>query len=284
MRNITITRRKSFVGCAMKDQVYIRDEQAPELTIDGVPCRKIGDLKNKETKAFQLDDGEQQIFLITDKLSKDYCYGTVTVPAGQEDVALSGTHKYDFAGNAFRFDGVQPTPAQQAKSSKNLRKGRVIMIGAIVLGLLAGILLSRGCSFTARVLQQKTFTTGDFQITLNDSFKSDKAEDFYAFYQSKSVMVFSLREGKSLFDDITLAEYGELVLKANNRTGVSLNREDGLLWFEYTATPENQEIYYMAFCYESDDAFWLVTFATPSTNRKQAKDNFFQWAETVKVD
>ena len=37
MRNLIITRRKSVVGCAMKDQVYIRDALAQEIIIDGVP-------------------------------------------------------------------------------------------------------------------------------------------------------------------------------------------------------------------------------------------------------
>ena len=36
MRTLTIHRKKSFVGCLMKDQVYIRDADAGELTIEGV--------------------------------------------------------------------------------------------------------------------------------------------------------------------------------------------------------------------------------------------------------
>lgn len=33
MRNLTITRRKSYVGSIMKDKVYIRDEAAAERHI-----------------------------------------------------------------------------------------------------------------------------------------------------------------------------------------------------------------------------------------------------------
>ena len=105
MRNLTITRRKSFVGCAMKDKVYIRDALAQELTINGVPCRKIGEIKNGETKTFQIEDGEQQVFLIADKVSKDYCNAAITIPERQEDISLSGTHKFVFGSNPFRFDG-----------------------------------------------------------------------------------------------------------------------------------------------------------------------------------
>ena len=60
MRNLTITRRKSYVGCIMKDQVFIRDEQAGEITIDGVPCRKIGDIKTAKPRPFKLMRGSSR--------------------------------------------------------------------------------------------------------------------------------------------------------------------------------------------------------------------------------
>lgn len=142
MRNLTITRRKSFVACAMKDQVYIRDEQAREIIINGVPCRKIGDIKNGESKTFQIDEGEQQVFLIVDKLSKNYCNATVTVPEGQEDVVLAGVHKFVFGSNPFCFDSVHLTEEQRTKQEQNTQKGAVILIAAIILGLVVGYFLS----------------------------------------------------------------------------------------------------------------------------------------------
>lgn len=282
MRNLTITRRKSFVGCAVKDQVYIRDEQAQEITIDGVPCRKIGDIKNGESKTFQIEEGEQQIFLIVDKISKNYCNATVTVPEGQEDVALSGIHKFVYGSNPFRFDGVQLSEEQLAKQKKNNRKGAVIMIAATVLGLAIGLFLSWSF-FGTETVSPKTFTKEDFQITLTDAFEPAEQDGFYAFYGSKSAAVFTVREGKEHFDDIALEKYGDLVLQANGRTGVKMNQDDGFIWFEYTETPEEQEFYYLAGCFQSNDAFWVITFATPASNQEQYKDTFLSWAKTIKV-
>ena len=122
MRNLTITRRKSVVGCAIKDQVYIRDPLVQEIIIDGVPCRKLGDIKNGESKTFQIEDGEQQIFLIVDKISKNYCNASVTIPEGQDDIALSGIHKFVFGSNPFCFDGVQQSEEQLAKQKRTIER------------------------------------------------------------------------------------------------------------------------------------------------------------------
>jgi len=279
MRNLTITRRKSFVACLAKDQVYVRDVQAAELVIDGVPCRKLGEIKNGETKVFQIGEEEQQIFLIADKLSKNYCNATVTVPAGQEDVEFSGMHQAVFGSNPFRFDNVMLTQEQQVKQKKNARKGIVIMIAAIVLGVLIGNLVPSNLFKPAA----EDFVKEDFRITLTEDFEATPQEDFFAFYQSKTAMVFVVREDKAIFGDITLSEYVELVQQANSRTDLQPNQSEQYIWFDYTDTPDGQEIYYMVACYESNDAFWVVNFATPAGNRGKYEDVFQGWAESIKV-
>ena len=281
MRNLTITRRKSYVGCIMKDQVFIRDEQAGEITIDGVPCRKIGDIKNGETKTFQIDERQQQIFLIADKVSKDYCNATVTIPEGQEDVALSGVHKFVFGSNPFCFDGIEQTPAQLEKQKKNNRKGTVIMIAAVAVGIAIGLFLPGGF-FGKSDAAPKTFTKEDFQITLTDAFEVAEEPGFFSAYSSKTVLVATVREAKEIFGDITLNEYGTLVIDGNNRTGAKLNQEDGFVWFEYTDTADGQKLYYFVACYQSEDAFWIVNFLTPASNQAKYLDTFIDWAKTVR--
>lgn len=280
MRNLTITRRKSFVACLVTDQVYIRDEQANELTIDGVPCRWLGEIKNGQTQTFQIEEGEQQIFLIADKLSKNYCNATLTIPEGPEDVAYSGVHQAFFGSNPFRFDNVMLTPEEQAKQKKNQRTGIIVMVAAIVIGVLIGNLTS-GRLFGGA--DPKDFVKEDFQITLTEDFEASTQDDFFAFYQSKSVMVFTIREDKALFGDILLPQYVELVQQANGRTDLQPNQAEGFVWFAYTDTPDEQEIYYLVACCESDDAFWIVNFATPASNQGKYEDTFLQWAQSIQV-
>lgn len=104
MRNLIIKRTKSSVGCLMKMKVYIEDP-AGELTINDTPCRKLGDLKNGEERTFPIGSEAVKVFVISDKLSKDYCNEYYQLPEGQEDISLSGKNKFNPAsGNAFRFD------------------------------------------------------------------------------------------------------------------------------------------------------------------------------------
>lgn len=281
MRNLTITRRKSFVGCAMKDKVYIRDEQAPELTIEGVPCRKIGEIKNGETKTFSIGEGEQQIFLIADKFSKNYCNATMVIPEGQEDVALSGQHKFVLGSNPFRFDGVELTAEERAKQKKAGRVGLLVIIVAMLLGAFSGRLIARGL---LQADAEKTYTADHFSITMDAGMENEEIAGYDVCYRSRSVIVFGLREEKHLFPEgTTLEDYGGYVLEANGKTGTTLNRGDGFVWLEYTAAPDGQEIYYLIACCQGEDAFWIVNFATPSANQAEYRQTFLDWAESIRV-
>lgn len=285
MRNLTITRRKSLIGSANKDKVYIRDDQSWEITIEGVPCRKIGEIKNGETKIFSISEEEQQIYLIADKLSKERCNASLVIPAGQEDVSLSGVHHFVPGSNPFRFDGVELSAEQIAKQKKGGRKGFVILIVAMILGFTFGGFIGKGIGklLTSGSDDPQTFVKEDFAITLTDAFQETQNTGFFVSYTSKSAAVFVVREDKTLFDNITLDEYCELVKANSNQKNMQKHSEEGLAWFDYTYTDDQQDIYYMACCYEGENAFWVVNFATPTVNRDQYTDAFLQWAKTLKV-
>ena len=105
MRNLNIKRKKSFVASLMKVKLYISDESSNELTINGVKCRKIGDLANGKEASFEIEDKEVILFAIIDKLTKETCNDKIIINAGDEDVYLSGKNKFaPFSGNPFVFD------------------------------------------------------------------------------------------------------------------------------------------------------------------------------------
>lgn len=144
MRNLTIKRRKSFVACLMKLKVYIEDPTSSEITITGVPCRKIGELKNGEEKTFSIEEKNLKVFVIADKLSKEYCNDCYKISAGNEDVFLSGQNKYSLSsGNAFRFDGVTDEEIL-ANRNKNTKKGSNVMLIAIIIGIIVGFAIGFG--------------------------------------------------------------------------------------------------------------------------------------------
>lgn len=110
MRNLTMERVKSFVGSLAKMKVYIEDPFSNELVINNVPCRKLGELKNGETQTFEIGEEAAKVFVIADKISRNFCNDYYEIPAGQENVFLSGKNKFNLAtGNAFRFDNNENT-------------------------------------------------------------------------------------------------------------------------------------------------------------------------------
>lgn len=118
MRTLEIKRTKSFVGCAGTMKVYIEDPEVNDLVINGTPCRKLGTLKNGEEKKFSVGEQEAKVFVIADKLTKNYCNEFYKLPAGSEDIALSGKNHFNpGAGNPFQFDG-QTDPEVLANRKK----------------------------------------------------------------------------------------------------------------------------------------------------------------------
>ena len=142
MRKLTISRKKSFVGCAGKLKVYITDPLHTELDICGEGCRKIGEIKNGETEIFEIDEREGRVFTIFDKASRNWCNDSRPIPAGDEDIEFSGKCHYNPArGNAFLFDGEADEIAKKNKKVGG-RKGCLTTLIAIICGVIIGIIFS----------------------------------------------------------------------------------------------------------------------------------------------
>ena len=142
MRNLTITRQKSFVASLAKMKVYIEDPEANELEINGVGCRKLGILKNGETATFPIGDQAAKVFVIADKVSRGFCCDYYPITAGTENVVLTGKNKFHpGAGNPFRFDGVTDPEVLENRKKGN-GKGIVILIVSALVGAVVGLLLS----------------------------------------------------------------------------------------------------------------------------------------------
>ncbi len=281
MRNLTIKRNKSFVGSLGKMKVYIEDATANELSIDGVPCRKLGDLKNGEEKTFSIDENAAKVFVIADTLSKNICNEFYNIPEGAEDIALNGQCRYNPAsGNPFRFDGVTDEEVLKNRK-KSSKKSIVVLIIAVIVGVIIGLAATGIFSSPSA----KTFTAENLKITLTDEFKSTPMDGFDAVYESKYVLV-CLQEDKFYWvegmEDYTLEQYGELFLEFNEMDpSVKIQSKEGLVCFDYQEDVDGSTYQYFAVIYKASDAFWTVQFATPVENYKDLQSDFIKWAKTV---
>jgi len=285
MRNITIKRTKSFVGCLVKMKIYIEDPTSQEMQVNGISCRKIGDLKNGEEKTFQIGEQEAKIFVIADTLSKNFCNEFYQLPEGSEDIFLSGKNKFNPAsGNAFRFDNNESEENIENRK-RGTRKGLLIMLAAGLIGAFAGYIITSGL-FLNKTPNVKTFSSYGLTITLTDDFREADLENYTVAYDSKIAAVFALKEEFTLaegFEDYTLEQYADLLIQVNNLGAAEIKNADGLTHFEYEFTnPQTNDVYqYFSYVYKTDDAFWLVQFAVLKDNAGDYAQQITEWAKSV---
>lgn len=281
MRNLIITREKSFVGSISILKVYIEDSVNPEITINNTPCRKLGTLKNGEQKSFPVEDTAARVYVIADKFSKNFCNEFFDVPAGSFDVAIKGKNHYNpLAGNPFRFEGVDNEEVL-AHRKKIRRKSYIIM--AILLPICFAIgwgIGYFGISQAEKIVPQ-TFSREGMSITLTSDFMYVPQENFTACYGNEDYSVLAIKEEFSLFSEkITLDEYADLVLA--EMPDVELTEYEGLQCFEYAAEGGGGVEYcYFATVFETEDAFWLIQFATETEKYEEIFPDFVQWAKTI---
>ena len=283
MRNVIIKRNKSFVGCLSKLKVYIEDYTYGETKIGGVPCRKLGTLKNGEEKAFLIPDNASKIFVIADSLSKNFCNEFYNLPEGQYDIYLSGQCRYNPAsGNAFRFDGVTDESV-----IKNRKKGTKIGIVVLILAIIVGFIIGFIPNFIGGNGDTKQFKCDEMQITLTDEFMKVPVADFDACFANGDITILVTRDDFGVMDGLenySLQEYGELSLELYDLAEVTEIKENkGITYFDYVAEneEENSTYYYYATIFKSEDAFWTIQFAATSEDAEQYMPQIIEYSETI---
>lgn len=285
MRNLTVKRNKSFVGCLAKARIYIEDAAANDLTINGLACRYLDDLKNGEEKTFPVSENAARIFVIADKLSKNYCNEFYDLPAGEEDISLSGQNRFNLAaGNAFRFDGVTDEGVLKNRK-KGSRKGILVLAVAFIVGMVLGLLPHLDL-FNAPS-KPKTFSAEGMQITLTDDFSEYPMDGFTMCYDSRDMAVLTLKEEFSLLEgseNYTLAEYSDIVMHysvSSPTSELQIGESFNYFTYDFLNTEENVTYSYLITMFKAPDAFWLIQFATPQENMEEYLPTFLEWAKTV---
>lgn len=285
MRKLTIKRKKSFVASLAKLKVYIEDP-AGELDITGIKCRLLGTLANGEEKSFYIEENAAKVFVIADKMSRDYCYDCRNLPEGNENIYLTGKNAFNPAtGNAFRFEGG--TDEEVAKRHKESKKGGlIVLITAIVIGLTAGWIIGSGVTYSKKKATPKDFSYEEMTITLTALFKEEEVEGRTVF-TSNDVAVFVLREnfvaGDIDLSGYTVRGYAELARENNPvMADATYEETDGVPNMVYTYAGDDGKTYvYFTTFYKSSNAFWIVQYFVNESGYESRKPKFIEWAKTV---
>lgn len=283
MRKVYLTRDKSFVGCLGKLNVYIEDHENSELTIAGIPCKKVCKIKNGETVSFDIGDEAVKVVVIADKLSKDMCNDYYQIPAGVGDVEIGGKCTYNpGAGNPFRFHGVTDEDAL-ANRKRSGRKGIITTVIAIAIGIVIGLVMS----MDTWLVKPKNFVADDFEITLTTEFADDYEDGVYYFGTKEcSVAVYSYHYNEyAQITSMTEQEFLNL-LKDNGRFGISseLKEESGFAVVEERAESAQGDIrsYFTVFI-KGEDAFFLFEFGSETDKYSEYRPEFIEWAKTIVI-
>ena len=157
---------------------------------------------------------------------------------------------------------------------------------AFVCALTMIMALAAGCG-----APEKSFDTGaGMTIMLPGNFQEENDVDTgaTACYMSNNAGVIILKETFSDLEaagfssDMTLDEYGQVVIDANSLT-TDLQEADGIKYFTYENGSEGQDFTYYATIFEGSDAFWLVQFFCMSEDYEGLQSDFQEWAKTIKI-
>lgn len=155
---------------------------------------------------------------------------------------------------------------------------RVLFAAAAIV---LAVLTAAGCAVADKVYSDKGLS-----ITLPGNFTKYQEETGYdVCYETSKCAVFALKEGfdeAEGFGDMTLSEYTELVLDANE-LDTPITEEDGFMYFEFEKDVEDSDepFEYLACCYRAEDAFWLVQFSCAKSDYESYRPKMLEWAKTV---
>lgn len=290
MRKLTLKRGKDFVASLMKYQVYIEDPENGELVIKGTNCRKLGTVANGEDAVFEIGDGAAKLFVIGDKMAKDYCNDFFQIPEGGEDIILSGKATYNpTAGNPFYFDGNEDNEEAMENRKKSKRRGLLIFIIIFALCLLAGV----GVGLARRYLKkaennkEKEFSKAGMTITLTKAFSLQKDDEFDFSAVSSNTMVSGIKYPFSEFEGANTMTAYDLASRMRDQMGVSassVKTQGSLIYYDYKfqETASSPTFKYRVYTFKTGNAFWLVVFGSTEKTFDSKTADFEKWVKTVK--
>lgn len=281
MRILTVRRTESFVGVLAPVRFYLSDP-AGTVKILGTPCRLLCSLRSGQEERVEIGQEECILFAVVGRVGKNIRNDLWRLPAGEEDVALSGSIRGITAG--FIFDGMTDPFALQNRD-KNRRARALLLSLLMVCVILTGALI--GLSATASSPEPKDFTVDNLTVTLNERFRSvrDSGDpDITSFTNNRVWVSVSFQDKPS---GMELREYVERSRQAVEKQEAydtdGVEESDGLIRFIYRSDTVSGEMLGYAYFYANPDGrIALVQFVMPTSYRERYVESVPQWAKSVR--
>ncbi len=303
MRNLIISREHSDAAAKDAYVVYIEEHAVPECKIDGIWVRRLGTVRDGEIARFRIADREAKVFVVKNKLTRNYSNACYHIDEGESDVFLKGRCvKNPWKLDPFRFEEEDSYEVEQFRA-KVKKKRTMVALGVVaVLISLSYIAMSGMLSSLVdpnRDIYQpegwrddageKVFEEPNITITLTENFTAHyNHQGYYVVYDSEKITAFVVREAFDTypsFKDLSIVEYGKKIIEVNKLGNIGVEEKDGIGYFTFSSiNSSNKENYiYYAYLYKSEDACWFVHFAVPESANAEYGDDIQAWASTIVI-
>ena len=150
--------------------------------------------------------------------------------------------------------------------------------------------LTAGCGFIhfmpteEEIGQSKTFQKEGITLLLTDAYQEQVSElGFYGYYVAEfgAVMVERITYAEHPeYQEMSLEQFAERYKNDNGHTGISLQRDEELLYYEN----ESGNRTFFVFFYQGAECFWTVQFACYTIDEIVMKSTLFLFAHAVEVE
>lgn len=119
-------------------------------------------------------------------------------------------------------------------------------------------------------------------------FKEDDEDlDFYYTNLTETIFISLTKELKSDLNDLEfnldLKGYADVIYSFGNYKNNEMKKSDkGYYYFTYTDVDD--EYFYMAAMYESENYFYLMDFGANIEDKEKYEEKFLNWADSVEID
>ncbi len=141
--------------------------------------------------------------------------------------------------------------------------------------------------FSACSASPKAFETDELSIVLTDDFVRDDSvnETQDAVFVSNNAIVCVLSESFNQLgvdDSFTGDDYAEIVL-ATNQLNSAVMHKDQFTYFIFEVTIDGDDYKYLAVVLKGDDAFYMLQFASLSSEFESMLEDFWVYADSVEL-
>ena len=182
-------------------------------------------------------------------------------------------------------------PSVQKNAPKRKKKLPVLLCVSIILvfaiiSFVIGIIVA-DVPILEIFSKTKTYTADELNIVLPKDFTAISGrDDLVACYSSNDVSIYIKKEAiteDSYLEMYDLDNYRLNILHENGMKYEELKNIEGNPYFMYDYLHEASGVTYtfFTFAYKTDDAFWMVQFATEKENVAEFEADIIQWADSV---